>query len=375
MTWTCIAVLPNICFEDSIEGGCIAIASAMDQRVGSATSQQPLLGDFLSQFYDTHDNPITPSVILWDSSSGQELPEFDAMCSFRDVVATSHVLLARARAMTASFPSSTQWMDSFSIYPWMLGRDAQNITCRTPAIYGLHGVKSFRGQSSPGLSCRSLRRGDRDHPLFDALCQKWVEVYSNRSTNHAAVALFRSLNMAYRAGSVPGEADATNYDYGRSVALWVSAFEILAHPGGSGRADLLKVYDLLERAHYNSTSVSNAVHPAYSNRKHSASKRNLACWLYGELYQARNDFLHGNPLSPDRLVLKGCQRHLLSYAAPLFRATLSSALHIAWTAPKPPASDAQASAKWADESMNFYVAERAVETALLTCKDAPRDRP
>jgi len=206
----------------------------MDQRVGSATSQQPLLGDFLSQFYDTHDNPITPSVILWDSSSGQELPEFDAMCSFRDVVATSHVLLARARAMTASFPSSTQWMDSFSIYPWMLGRDAQNITCRTPAVYGLHDVKSFRGQSSPGLSCRSLRRGDRDHPLFDALCPKWVEVYSNRSTNHAAVALFRSLNMAYRAGSVPGEADATNYDYGRSVALWVSAFEILAHPGGSG---------------------------------------------------------------------------------------------------------------------------------------------
>ena len=375
MTWTCIAVLPNICFEDSIEGGCIAIASARDPRVESAAWQQPQLRDFLARFFNSHDNPITPSVILWDGSCGQEFPEFNAVCSFRDAVAASHVLLARARSMTASFPPSTQWMDSFSLYPWMIARDPQYIICRTPAVHGLHEVKSFRGQSSPGLSYGSLRRGDRDQPLSDALSRKWNEVYRSNSTSHANVALFRSLNMAYRAGSTPGDADATDYDYGRSVALWVSAFEILAHPGGSGKADLLKVYDLLERAPYNSTSVSSAAYPAYSSGKQTASKRNLACWLYGELYQARNDFIHGNPLSPDRLIVKVSERHLLSYAPPLFRVALSSALSIRSSQPKPPTSDADALAKWELDETTFYIAQRSIERALLTCKDAPSRRP
>ncbi len=366
MSWTCIDVLPNIRVDDPIEGGRIAMTSAQDDRIKAATITHPSLGDFLSRFYNTHNDRITPSVILWDSSAEPHVPRFDAICSFRDAVAVSHVLLARAWAMNASFPRSTQWMDSFSIFPWTLTRDHEHIICRTPAVHGLHTIESFRGQTSPELVCGSLNTGDLDRPLFDALSQKWHEVYLNGSSVHADIALFRSLNMAFRAGSIPAGADATNYDYGRSLALWVSAFEILAHPGGSGKADLLKVYDLLEKAPYESRKVSDAVHRAYHSRKQSAPSRSLPCWLYGEIYKARNDFLHGNPLPLDRLLIQASGRHLLNYAPPLYRVALSAALGITWSVPRPPTTDLDAIGQWISDQIDFLGPQRSVEKALAT---------
>jgi hypothetical protein len=293
------------------------------------------------------------------------------MCSFRDAVAASFVLLARARAVTSSFPLSAQWMDGFSIFPWMLARDHKHIVCQTPAVRGLHNVESFRGQSSPELVCRSLTKGDLDQPLFNTLRQKWREVYLDGSTAHADIALFRSLNMAFRAGSIPAGADATDYDYGRSIALWVSAFEILAHPGGSGKADLFKVYDLFETAPYESAKLSDAVHTAYDKRARPAQYRNLACWLFGEIYRARNDFLHGNPLPPDRMFIKGSGQHMLNYVAPLYRVALSAALGIRWTSAMPPESNTEAVGRWISEKMKFLVPQQSIESALITGNAAP----
>lgn len=367
MTWNCIAVLPNIRLDDPVEGGRIAMASALDSRVAAAVKQHQSLGDFLSRFYDTHNNRIIPSVILWDDSTKPYVPAFDALCSFRDVVAVSYVLLARAGGLIAGSLPPTQWMDSFSIFPWMLTRDHKDIVCQTPAVHGLHNIKSFRGQTSPELVDRSLSARDLDRPLFDDLLQQWKEVYLDGADTHAHVALFRALNMAFRAGAIPGGVDATTYDYGRSLALWVSAFEILAHPGGSGKADLLKVYDLLEMVPYELRKVSDAVHAAYHNRnKQPASTRNLACWLYGEIYKARNDFLHGNPLPPDRLLIKASGRHLLSYAPPLYRVALSAALGVKWTRPRPPTTDAEAIGQWISDQIDFLDPQRSVEKALVT---------
>lgn len=343
------------------------MASLLDDRLAAAVRQYPPLGDFLSRFYDTHNNRITPSVLLWDAATESDVPRFDAVCGFRDVVAVSHVLLARAGTMIASHPPAAQWMDSFSLFPWMLTRDHQYIACNTPAVHGLHDIKSFRGQTTPELVERSLRAYDLDWPLFDALIQKWNEVCLKGADSHAHTALFRSLNMAFRAGAIPGGMDATTYDYGRSLALWVSAFEILAHPGGSGKADLLKVYELLEKAPYEIRKVSDAVHAAYHNRsKQTAPKRNLACWLYGEIYQARNDFLHGNPLPPDRLLIKASGRHLLNYAPPLFRVALSAALGIRWMKLQPPLTDAEAVGQWISDQINFLDPQRVVERGLAT---------
>lgn len=48
---------------------------------------------------------------------------------------------------------------------------------------------------------------------------------------------------------MPAGVDATLYDFGRSVALWVSAFEILTRPQ-EGQASASSVYAVLDRVPY-----------------------------------------------------------------------------------------------------------------------------
>jgi hypothetical protein len=53
--------------------------------------------------------------------------------------------------------------------------------------------------------------------------------------------------MAVAASKMPATVDVRLFDLGRIVSLWISAFEILAHPG-MGTSGLFRVYDLLDRA-------------------------------------------------------------------------------------------------------------------------------
>ena len=79
---------------------------------------------------------------------------------------------------------------------------------------------------------------DIDFPLARELLNRWIVRFSEDAVEWKDKALFRSLNMANEAGRIPALTAATFYDVGRSLALWVSAYEILAHPGGTGRIEL-----------------------------------------------------------------------------------------------------------------------------------------
>lgn len=364
MVWKCIAVLPNIRVECPIECGPIAITSSHDERVTAEVLQHPRLSDFLSKFYDAHGVNIPPGVVIWDATPARPLPSFDALCSFRDAVALSHVLVGRASAVAFDNPHSAQWTDYFWIYPWMLNRDYSCIVCRTPAMNGMHELESFRGQASPELSRRTLTSEDLDRPLFNAISQRWRAAHLDGASSHTDTALFRSLNMAFRAGAIPAGMDDTIYDYGRSIALWVSAFEILAHPGSGRDVSWRVVYELLERASFVSSRLSEATHSTYDGRQ-KRSNRILACWLYGEIYQARNDFLHGNPLSPDRLIISHSGRHLLNYPPALYRIAMSVTLGIEWALPMP--SSPEAVGQWLAEKMSFEEPQKTIEHALVTC--------
>jgi hypothetical protein len=101
------------------------------------------------------------------------------------------------------------------------------------------------------------------------------------------------------------------------VALWISAFEILAHPGKAGRSDLGSVIRLIDN---NSGPLTELSERRYriaigKNKRYSVS---LAGKLYKRLYDARNMFLHGNPLSTTSLRASDSPKaKLLTMAAPL----------------------------------------------------------
>lgn len=205
----------------------------------------------------------------------------------------------------------------------MLGRNNEYLVANTPALQGGHVVNEFRGQSSPEIPEKNLR--DVDHPLFEALFRRWKQHYLAKRRIWSDRALFRSLNMATSAAHLPGGIDTTLYDLGRMTSLWVSSFEILAHPR-KGKSSLQTVYPLLEKVAYLNPRLSRKRYVAYMGGKKPWPRRPLTCWLYGELYKARNDFLHGNRVSPKTLSPRTLDQSLFWFAPGLYRLALTGFL-------------------------------------------------
>ena len=116
----------------------------------------------------------------------------------------------------------------FHIYPWTMDKNYQHLVTLTLATHAMDDVTRLLGRSPPAFSPRHLDVNDVDQTLLTALLEHWQRAYRADSPAHDDVALFRSLNMANSAALLPAGPEATMYDIGRSVALWVSAFEILA---------------------------------------------------------------------------------------------------------------------------------------------------
>jgi hypothetical protein len=167
-------------------------------------------------------------------------------------------------------------------------------------------VQKFNGQSSVVIFRVGLGPRDVDQPLLDALLARWHRRYCSPAVEWSDIALFRSLNMAYGASLQPAGIDTTFYDVGRIIALWISAFEILTHPGGSDRGGIKKVFALIEGTPW-IFPKSGALDYETGKPK---TKRTLASWLYQKLHDCRNDFLHGNPVERRRLTLPGSQQRL-----------------------------------------------------------------
>ena len=155
----------------------------------------------------------------------------------------------------------------------------------------------------------------------------------------------RSVNMAYvlRVQNTIARppTEIIFYDIGRLVSLWVSAFEILAHPGGpKGRVDCDRVFDLIEKTRWELPEMAERI---YATRgKTEVVDRPLASWLYRALYDCRNNFLHGNPVEPDGLRLPDSTRTVIEVAAPLYRLALTAFLPLTFDRDMPADSDTEA---------------------------------
>ena len=167
---------------------------------------------------------------------------------FRDLVAISVIPLNRSWDLQHGPQHRILWSDTFAFYPWTLDKNNNYLVAQTPALFGLHLVEEFRGQSAPELPSRlPLDRLSIDEPLLASLMERWRRRYVTATPDINERKLFRSLNMANQASRIPAGTDATFYDVGRSIALWISAFEILAHSGKGGRSGPLEVVKLLNR--------------------------------------------------------------------------------------------------------------------------------
>jgi hypothetical protein len=130
--------------------------------------------------------------------------------------------------------------------------------------------------------------------------------------------------VAYSACAIGAKNQGSIHDYGLQVALWVSAIEILAWLDQQ-HADFDRVLDLLART---------PLHRKLQVRKYRARRRakvrsmNALERAYAYLYNARNSFLHGNPVTSATLFTrsKTTGTAIPRLAATVYRAALTAYL-------------------------------------------------
>mgnify|MGYP001619139803 FL=1 len=366
--WTPVFVLPNVPLDQAVDCEIAAIAPAHDPRVKALKRAHPTFKQFLNRFSDNFGEKFEPAVLLLDADAPPSFRTVAALGSFRDTVALSAI--THGRAMELRYPRGHRVLfgEAFAIYPWMLDRHYKDVIGSTPAILGTHMVSSFRGQSSPTIFRTPLAASDIDEPLLSALLARWRRRYEAHEPAWEDVALMRSLNMAYQASLLPAGTDTTFYDVGRIVSLWVSAFETLVHPGGSGQADRKKVFELIERTRWAIPASGQLAHDTGGKTK---VKRTLASWLVETLYVCRNDFLHGNPVDRSTLLLATPQRTIFEYAAPLYRIALTAFLPLTYDAPIPSKENPEALGEYIADRMTFMDPQKAAEEGLLTATQPP----
>jgi hypothetical protein len=358
--WTPMVVLPNLDMRCTFECKHAAIVPLADYRVEKLCANHPRLAIFLSKFSEQFGDQVFPSLLLLHTDAPESYFTAEAVTAYRDILSLSVVPYARALRLHFNRASNLVFTNIFQFYPWMLDKNFEKMLLVNPALTHVHLLEEFRGQTFPEQSQASIMEGDIDWPLARELINRWIVRFSEKDAEWEDKATFRSLNMANEAARIPALTAATFYDVGRSLALWVSAYEILAHPGGTGKSDFNTVSTKLESVKWNDAKLKAT---AYTVGRLPQQKQ-LATWICKKVYDLRNDFLHGNDVEPGALTLNG--KVIIDFAACLFRLMLTGLLDLHFNTPMPPSSNTDAVGRYIAQRMKFNRFQDKYEEALLT---------
>ena len=361
-TWIPMFALPHLDVQEAIEVEGMAVVTLRDERLKVLAKRHRRFAMYMRRFKTEFGQQIWPSVLIREASSPEQYRSVEALAGFRDAIAISVIPYSWALALRFENTFGIRYANWFSFYPWMVDAKYDGLIMQSMAQFGYHEVKSLKAQTAAGFSYQPLSERMIDKPLLKALLERWVARFKTDTPGRENVALFRSLNMALSAAMLPGNVEVTIYDIGKAIALWVSAFEILAHPGSN--VGFRQVYELLEKPKWNLSECCELQYEPYGY-KQGQPKRSLPVWLYGELNRARNDFLHGNPISGRRLIVPPGKQALHLYAAPLFRMALTAFLKLTMDRRPPRENETDFEAFLAYEHQ-FGGYQRDIEAAIAT---------
>ena len=327
--WRFIGLLHNLPLEKPIDTEHMAIVPMSDPRLRKDMSDRNFR-HFVTSFRDQFGRKRQPSALV---ARGAVRRKPASVLAFRNAVTVSAV--TRAWVNFLGFGRDLEYFrysGYFDLYPHYLSADYKGLIVRSPLVLGYDLTSEFRGQTAPELPPPSGTREILDTRLFEALIQRWRRRHVRGGTSLVLEdeALFRSLEMAYRAARVPSDNRGSLDDYGASLALWVSAMEILVWPkrGGATVSDVLAALRpamICSRKLQRNRFMTQV--PRVGRRSVSLMEK-----LYCEIYRARNSFLHGNRVT-DRSVHPSGYRtrlSLLCYAPLLYRCVLYTLLDL-WT--------------------------------------------
>ena len=297
MSWELVHILSNAHLQDRdvVENDYLAIVPLTDRRLAEIFKARPIAKTVLSTFTEQFGAPIHPAVLLRNTTAPQTI-DAQAIIAFRNTWAMCSIIYGWSHQILRQNVFNPLWSDFFDIYPVVVGRE--HLMIRSPAIQNLDEPSLFRGQTSPLVGNPNSLQFRNDSSLLKLILRAWDRRFVRGQTGWKTSVLFRSLAVAFQACRAPFDNTGIIYDIGTSLALWVSAFEVLTHPSGS-KASLETVVNLLELSQWNYRRLRNKRYAIWIRNK--SRRCSLISRLYYELYEARNDFLHGNKVTTKRL--------------------------------------------------------------------------
>lgn len=364
--WIIIFALPNINLNEFIGDENIAIVPHDDSRVIEIVKQSSYAKALVENFEDQFGRKNYPSFLIISDKAPQHLRDIDAIVGFRNIVALATIIKGHEHSLTNTFVAYPLYSDYFDFYPITITKDDDGFLTQSPSVLGYDDERrKFKGQTSPSLAGPGHVRAERTGHVFDQLHKVWQRRYlRKRYGEWSTRVLFRSLEMAYQASTMPFKNHSTIYDYGASASLWVSAFEILSHPK-KGSANLLTVLDLMGKYDWFHKALKRRSYVVYSGKRKQV---NLSQKLYKELYDTRNAFLHGNPVTPNRLKPFGKKNAqvITRFAPLLYKVALLNYLA--------QFKDKRFRPNWQKEYIQRSFNERNLSEALLKAKNPDRRR-
>ncbi len=326
-------VLHNLSISSSFENEYLALVPISDARVQELAEAHATVKRLIDGFTDPFGRKITPAILLCRRDAPDSLREIEALVAFRNIYAVSVIIESWAEFLVRGWAtSSPNFSNYFDFYPIMPDKDYEDLITHSPSIRGLDSSEKFVGQCSPELAPR-LSNISYDSVITKEILKKWEKRYiKGRKNEWSLTSLFRSLEMAYQASSIPFRNQGTIYDYGSSISLWVSAFEVLVHK----KINQVGYKDVLHHIDCSFLSEEILSHKKYriikKNRKgvKIVTGVNLAQKIYYQIYSARNDFSHGNPIQIRNLHAFGDVKRygIICYAPLLYKMVLISQLKI-----------------------------------------------
>lgn len=360
--WDFAYLIPHAMFPKPIQYGPLALVPPNDERLLGLGENSPAVRALISRFTDQFSRAIMPSAILFNRGAPRGV-EFPAIVGFRNAIAVSSLIDGHCFRLSGGHAGYPLWSDYFDFYAFTATKD-DDLMASTISSTEVDQPDEFTGQRAPHLPNAHRINFGIDQPVLDGCLKHWDRRFiQNRSAWQTRV-LFRSLEMAVQASRVPavGTRRPTIHDIGVAIALWVSAFEILSHPK-KGWANVSTVLRLLEKFAWEDAALAaNRFKIKYDGKAHRV---NFVQKLYIELYRARNDFLHGNPVTESRIFpMKKTGGPTLLQAAPLvYRAALAAFLP--FKLPREKKGDLNAKvAAW----MKFHRVQHRYEKAILSCR-------
>jgi hypothetical protein len=323
-SWDLVFLLPNLDppLSTPFQSDGYVMCSGRDARLrrlaDSAANRTAL--KMLGRFRTARGQKYRPGCFLIRADIPVAERDAETIRAFRNLSALATLTATYAQGLEA--PHAVQWRvswsDQFLFGYYAAGRNGSVVTLNGAARGLDHAIPSMQPDAQFGDPTKwSL---DVDQPLLERLLSCWRRCYLQRMHRGKLRRLFRSLEVAFHAALFPADGLTSINDVGTRIALWVSALEILCHPGGS--VNKREVQQWLAAAPFSSKEMTRLRYTISFQKK--KLRATLPEALYDDVYWARNQFLHGMPVKGRMLHYRQSTAfaHLTHIAPVLFNVAL-----------------------------------------------------